>query len=139
MILYLYYYLELYRATQKKVTSLLQTNLNFIADESSNIRRERVQNLCVSVKEYGAFYLESEPLQGETLDGEWNANWLHKKLSAAVSGEFSRINSITTDTCPTQKKAARILAGRQEYQKVFFVSCDSHELQLLIKNILKLS
>ncbi len=42
------------------------------------------------------------------------------------------------DTCPTQRKAARILASQQEYQKVFFVPCDSHGLQLLIKDILEL-
>ena len=55
-----------------------------------------------------------------------------------VSRNFSRINSITTNTCATQKKAARILASRQEFQKVFFVPCDSHGLQLLIKNIVEL-
>ena len=40
--------------------------------------------------------------------------------------------------CSTQRKAARILASRQEYQKVFFIFCDSHGLQLLIKNIVEL-
>ena len=95
--------------------------------------------MCFSQRIIGAFYLESEVVHEETLDGKWNADWLHKKFSTVASGDFSRINSIATDTCATQKKAARILASRQEYQKIFFVPCDSHGLQLLIKNIVELS
>jgi hypothetical protein len=65
-----------YKLTTSKVDAILDAEpcLNFVTDESSNIRRQRVQNLCINTASYGAFYIRSETLGAGTLNGEWNAN-----------------------------------------------------------------
>ena len=60
------------------------------------------------------------------------------KLGELIKGDWGRINSFTTDTCSTILLLWRILAADQRLQlsKALFVLCDSHGLQLLIKDVL---
>jgi len=129
---------RLYKRLQKQVCKHVNdaTLLNLIADESNNIRRQRVQNLCVNIPGHGAFYWDSEIVNGDTCDGDWHADWLDHRFQTVSNGETSRINSVSMDTCPTQMKASRILGARPAYKHVFFVPCSSHGLQLLIKDVI---
>jgi hypothetical protein len=94
--------------------------------------------MCVHTRELGAVYIESEAIQGDTLNGEWNADWLHRRILSLSGGDLSRINAISTDTCATQRKALRLLSRRPEYRHVFSLGCDAHGLQLLIGDILNI-
>lgn len=67
-----------YEKTVKKITPCIAAEryLNFTTDETSNIRKERVQNLCVVIEDQGAYYLCSdtinnpnESMNGRTMDG----------------------------------------------------------------------
>jgi hypothetical protein len=91
-----------------------------------------------SYQELGAVYIESEAIQGDTLNGEWNADWLHRRILSLSGGDLSRINAISTDTCATQRKALRLLSRRPEFRHVFSLGCDAHGLQLLIGDILNI-
>ena len=112
--------------------------LNIIADESTNIRRQRVQNICVHTRELGAIYIESKAIQDDTLNGEWNADWLHQRIYTITGGNLRKVNAISTDTYATQRKALRILSQREEYHHVFSLGCDAHGLQLLMGDIVKI-
>jgi hypothetical protein len=52
-----------------------------------------------------------------------------------VNGNLSRINAIVTDTNATMRKIHRLLDATTDFGHVFFTLCDSHGLQLLVKDI----
>ena len=60
------------------------------------------------------------------------------ELHIWTNSQLERVNSINTDTCSTMQKLHEILQITSELEHVFFTLCDSHGLQLLIKNILEL-
>ena len=53
-------------------------------------------------------------------------------------GNLSRINSLSTDTCDTMLKTHWLLQQYSELKHVFFIPCDSHGLQLLVKDVVTL-
>jgi len=65
-------------------------------------------------------------------------SWLMGKLGELIKGDWGQINSFATDTCSRMLLLWRILAADQRLQlsKALFVPCDSHGLQLLIKDVL---
>ncbi len=56
-----------------------------------------------------------------------------------LQSQFWRMNTFVIDTCSTMKTLWSELEAFDELKHIFFVSCDSHELQLLLDDILKLS
>lgn len=62
-----------YEKTVKKITPRIASEryLNFTTDETSNIRKERVQNLCVVIQNQGAYYLCSDIINdpNESMNG----------------------------------------------------------------------
>ncbi|CRG84903.1 similar to zinc finger, BED-type containing 4 [Talaromyces islandicus] len=111
--------------------------LNVSIDESTDIRNRRVLNISVS-DSTRSYFIGLRDLAGEATTAENLAEWVISELRDLACGDFSRINSITTDTCSTMHSLWRILASRQETKDVFFLGSDSHGLQLLIKDIISL-
>src|SRR6266496_4874924 len=64
------------------------------------------------------------------------AEWLKFHLQLLSNSDLNRINSISTDTCPTMFAMHDILRESPELRHVFFIPCDSHGLQLLCKDLL---
>ena len=60
-------------------------------------------------------------------------------IDRMIKGDFKKVNSFVTNTCNLKRAVWNIIQHDLRFRHVFFVSCDSHNLQLLIKNILKLS
>lgn len=58
-------------------------------DETSNIRKERVQNICVVIQNQGAYYLCSDIINdpNESMNGRWTANWTIKKSDKVVGAD----------------------------------------------------
>jgi Protein of unknown function (DUF 659)/hAT family C-terminal dimerisation region len=132
-------YLEqCYQEVRADVNGIIQGQemLNFIADETSNIRRERVLNICTHAPPFGAFYEQSDGLGTQRLDSKFIADWIITQMGRITKQEFSKINSVVTDTCNTQRAVGKIIANNQQTSHIFWVPCDSHSLQLLIKDIL---
>ena len=131
-----------YSTVKEKVDRILRaSDLNFFTDETTNIRKERVINFCCHVPKSatatgGGFHLKAEVGIARIIDGELQARWLHEQLVSTTGGELWRVNSVATDTCDTMRKVARLLAKLPGMQHVFFVGCDSHGLQLLLKDII---
>jgi len=53
-----------------------QEYLTLIFDESSNIRRQRIVNLCANIMETGSFYIESVDWKGDAQGAEVIAPWV---------------------------------------------------------------
>lgn len=123
--------------TKAKVDKLLNESslLNFISDESNNQPGDRILNMCAMMKTQ-SFHIHSESAKEISLSAPNTASWMLKVIDTTVDGDFKRVNSITTDTCNLERAVWDILAQDYRLRHVFFIPCDSHGLQLLIKDIL---
>ena len=121
------------RDTNMVLSSLSQ--LNIIMDESSNINSTRIAN--ISVHSYmGSLHYLSEDMGAIRGTAENLAAWLKDNLEVMTKADLSRINSIATDTCDMMFAMWRHIRAYPELEHCFCVPCDSHGLQLLIKDIL---
>jgi hypothetical protein len=127
---------------------LSEPGLNLIVDESNNIQKSRIVVVCINSSSKGAFFASSEVLKGVSMTGEFSANWTYNQMKKMVDPEgkatdeelkqlLKKINSVALDTCPTQRKAIRLMQQMPGLQHVFMVGCDSHGLQLLLGDLIK--
>ena len=124
-----------YTAVQTQVEALLQSQdkLNFVLDESPNISSRRIVNFSAVIPGYGSIYLSNEDVGREDLDTGYFTDWFIKQASKY---DLSRVSSLTTDTCATMRSTWLGLEAVDELSHVLFIPCDSHGLQLLIKDLL---
>jgi Protein of unknown function (DUF 659) len=111
--------------------------LNVSVDESSTINRDRVINACI-LTEHGPFCLKYEKVSKGTSSAERQAEWLADlldKLEQEIGIDLPPVNCVMTDTCSTMRKFWDVLNKKPRFERSFFIPCDSHGLQLLIKDI----
>jgi Protein of unknown function (DUF 659)/hAT family C-terminal dimerisation region len=129
-----------YEETRAEVFDVLRRShfLNVSLDESSNIKRDRIINICI-LTNFGPFCLRYELVGVGTSSAERIAEWLVKQLEILekdIGQKLPRINSLTTDTCSTMRSLWELLRTYDRFKYALFVPCDSHGLQLLIKDII---
>jgi hypothetical protein len=100
-----------------------------------------VINYCILVKA-GSFCMEQAPVRIGSASAEWQADFLEKRLEALEArlsyGErLPIINSVAIDTCAIMRSLWAKLGSKERFKYIFFVSCDLHGLQLLIKDIIE--
>lgn len=66
------------------------------------------------------------------------ANWALGQIEQIVGSDWRRVISYISDTCSTMRSVWRILEMDPRMSHVLFVPCDSHGLQLLIKDFLNI-
>jgi hypothetical protein len=93
-------------------------------------------NLSVVLPSYGPFYLENEHVGDKALNARFMVEWLFQKTRVYCS-DPRRMSSLTTDTCATMRKTWTGIEEDPRMEHCFVVPCDSHDLQLLIKDILE--
>jgi hypothetical protein len=130
---------DIYTETKEQVDTELRasTQWNIVFDESEDIRHHRIINLCICVAS-GAFFYGEFVLGAVSASAEFLRDWLLEKLREATQDNFSVINSIATDTCPTMFKIYDLLQASDQTRHAIYAPCDSHGLQLLIKDLLEL-
>ena len=111
--------------------------INCISDESTNINTARIFNTCLHTP-HDALHWSSDDIDATQLTAENAATMIRKNMHAISKGQPERINNLSTDTCDTMLSIHRRLAQYPELKHIFFIPCDSHGLQLLVKNILGL-
>ncbi len=72
------------------------------------------------------------------MNAKTQAVWLFNLIDETLQQQFWRMNTFVIDTCFTMKTLWSELEAFDQMKHVFFISCDSHELQLLLDDILKL-
>jgi hypothetical protein len=129
---------EIYQDLQSKILSLLeqQKSLQFVLDESSDLNHHRMINISVVIPGFGSFYLENEHIGDQALNAQFFVDWFFKKTKIYCS-DPRRMSSLTTDTCATMQKTWTGFKSYPVLSHAFFIPCDSHGLQLLIKDILE--
>jgi hypothetical protein len=126
-----------YTKLKGKVELLLQSQekLNFVLDESPNISSRRIVNISVVIPQYGSIFLSNEDVGDKSLDTVFFTNWF---MRMTIPYDLSRVSSLTTDTCATMRSTWTGLEHIPQLAHALFIPCDSHGLQLLIKDILEL-
>jgi hypothetical protein len=109
--------------------------LNIIFDASENINSQRVLNVCVHVPGDVAYYWTTINTGSMGLSAANHMLLLQPILLEITGGDLARINGFNTDSCNTMKAVCRLTRLAPELQHCFWVYCDSHGLQLLIKDI----
>lgn len=121
----------------KARSDALMTNLDHInisTDESTNINANRIANISVQSK-YGALHFISEDVKAKRMTAIAAAEWLYGHLLQISNHRLDRINSIATDTCSVMRRMWTELEKFEGLKHCFFIPCDSHGIQLLVKDI----
>ena len=128
---------EAYVITKNEVDSLIakEQTLHIVTDESTNISHQRICNL-IALTARGPLFISHLQFHGEELNAERQMNFLVERLKILTGGQLSRINSLSTDTCNTMRKLWRLIKQRNGLKHILCAPCDSHGLQLLVKDIL---
>lgn len=136
---------QCYEEVKDKVDARLRAPqfLNFYTDESNNIRKSRVINFLAHASkgcniEKGCFYIHSESNDIRTMDAKTQTAWLITQLMQTTKGKLWRVNSFTTNTCNLMRAFCKSLKQDTRLKHIFCTLCDSHRIQLLIKDILSI-
>jgi hypothetical protein len=129
---------QTYLEVRSRVLSILdeQSSLQFVLDKSPDINHRRMVNLSVVIPKFGSFYLENEDVKDKSLNSQFLVEWFFQKTKQYCS-DSKRMSSLSTDTCATMQKTWTGLEEHPLLKHAFFIPCDSHGLQLLIKDVLE--
>lgn len=130
------FYQELYDEVFKRITS--SEWFNIIFDASDNVSGHRIVNISVQLPDGPAFYWKTFDTGDEQHTAENWVKLIWGGMQQLCGGDLSRINSICTDTENTMRSVHGLLGRFPELSHINFSLCDSHGLQLLIKDILLL-
>lgn len=108
--------------------------LNLITDGSSNINHERMTNISCHT-ELGALHLSSQDIPTHTHDAQALATYMDTQIRIWIHDKLQRVNSLAVDTENKMRKMIQLLEKTPGWEHVFFVPCDSHGCQLLMKDI----
>lgn len=109
--------------------------LHFILDESTDRRSRRMINLSAVLKPFGSFFLTNKDSKDAKLGAVYFLNWFKAETKEYTNGDLKKIGSMITDTCATMRLFWDLAEKSIELSHVIFVPCDSHRLQLLIKDL----
>ena len=110
--------------------------VDLIIDESATIAGHRVINVSVHTTS-GVFFQETSELPADDIDSNWLVGFIENTVVPKLPlGENVSINSLATDTCTTMRSLWAKLKHKPQYNHTFFIPCDSHGIQLLIKDVL---
>ncbi|KAG7413141.1 hypothetical protein Forpi1262_v017166 [Fusarium oxysporum f. sp. raphani] len=130
------FYQGLYDELFKRITS--SEWFNIIFDASDNVSGHRIVNISVQLPDGPAFYWKTFDTGDEQHTAENWVKLIWGEMQQLCGGDLSRINSICTDTENTMRSVHGLLGRFPDLSHINFSLCDSHGLQLLIKDILLL-
>ena len=131
----------MYEEVKKEVEEVIDTQgrgnytLNFISDESDAMNKDRITNLSLNTNDGQSFHITTVATGSTDHSARLLFEGLLARIRDVTKGNLQRWNSLCTDTCATQRRVHELVAQHPETQHVFTVLCDSHGLQLLIKDL----
>lgn len=114
------------------------TYFNFVTDGSSNKRHDCIVNLSIHT-EIVIFQLESQIIPSIKHTAEELARWADERANFWSRGAITKHNSWATDTASVMRSFWSIMGKKPAWERSFFVPCDSHGIQLLMKHISELN
>jgi hypothetical protein len=131
---------ETYNSTKEEVDRHLEEAkmINIIFDETTNISGKRVINLIAYTERGPFFYKHILIPKGQKASSDNFVKYLLPVIEEVCRSDFSKINSFSTDTCATMRKWWRTAKRIPQLSHCLFIACDSHGIQLAVKDILEL-
>ena len=88
---------------------------------------------------YGSFYITGIKPPPGTLSADVIFSIIKEQAAILTNQRPERLNSLITDTCATMRAVWNLMRKEPSLKHVFHVPCQSHSLQLLVKDILGLA
>ena len=125
-----------YAAVKARVDEVVNSeqHLNIQFDEAKSSANNRILNISVGTA-YGAFYYDNIDMGAATLSAETLGAKIEEVYTQITQAQLNRINSISGDSCSTNLAMFKQLQAQPALAHCFFIPCDAHSLQLLIKDI----
>ena len=112
---------------------------NVIFDASDDVASRRTLNISLATPNGVAVYLGNIDTSDEQHTAENTAEQVASYLEPTLSKKKERVNSFVSDTCAAARASIRVLTAKPEFSHAFQVGCDAHGLNLLFKDITKIS
>ena len=112
--------------------------LNFVMDESDDKARRRIANLSVTTPAHGSFFIKNFHTEDNSQSVDFLKDLMVPEILNTCNGDLTRCNSLCTDICSTMRSLHEKMAADQQFADTFFILCDTHSIQLLVKRILEL-
>ena len=128
---------RVYEKKHRQIHSITNSNdnLNFIIDEFFNVNQNRMYVFIAQIFEYFFFHLDSKDMFFFFHTIENFASRIAKKMMYWNDNKSENINSFCIDEINVIRKIWKKIEIISIFKHVFFVSCDNHEIQFLVKNI----
>jgi len=128
-----------YKRVETKVNIYLkpQETFHFIIDETTDQNSNRMINLSAIQKPFGSLFLANRDAKDARLSAKFFLQWFLVESQRYTGGNTQRIGSMTSDTCATMRNFWALAEAEPSLSHVIFVPCDSHGLQLLMKDLLQ--
>jgi Protein of unknown function (DUF 659) len=111
-------------------------HINLCADETTNISGKRIMNLSLLAPDR-SYYLVTDGMEA---DAATIVSWFLKRVTELFGPphNWTKINSFTSGTCNLMRSVWSGLSFTPGMEHIFTIPCDSHSLQLGIKDVLYL-
>ena len=112
--------------------------LCIVIDESTDIANHRIINTSVVTDSGVSIYHSNKEAEEGKMGAEELAAYTVEEAKDITGGNLSKWTAVTSDTCATIRAFGGVLEKIPEAAHVIPVLCDSHSLQLIIKDLLML-
>ena len=130
---------DAYNIMSKKMLNIVRKNhfINFVIDDSNNINQNRIINLFCNINDI-FYYFCNENISDVKHEIDVLISWLNEKMRFYSNENFSKINFYVIDIESKMKNINVLFNVQKKFKHIFWMFCDSHEFQFLMKNIFEL-
>jgi hypothetical protein len=115
---------------------LSSSSLCIVTDESTNIVNHRIINTSIVTDSRVSIYHSNKEAEEGKMGAKELAAHTVEEAKDNIGGDLSKWTAVTLDTCVTMRAFGGVLAKILEAVHVIPVLCNSHGLQLIIKDLL---
>jgi Protein of unknown function (DUF 659) len=132
--------IQAHKNIEEKVKLVLSSSssLCIVTDESTDIANHRIINTSIVTDSGVSIYHSNKEAEDGKMGAEELAAHTIEEAKDITSGDLSKWTAVTSDTCATMRAFGEVLAKTPKTAHVIPVLCDSHGLQLIIKDLLQL-
>jgi hypothetical protein len=132
--------IQAHKNMKEKVKLVLSSSssLCVVTDESTNIANHRIINTSIVTESGVSIYHSNKEADEGKMGAKELAAHTVEEAKDITDGDLSKWTAVTSDTCTTMRAFGGVLGKTLEAAHVIPVLCDSHGLQLIIKDLLKL-
>lgn len=109
---------------------------NFTTDGSESRNGDRVINFALNTAQGHCFFIENVATADNTQTAKYVLEHFIRMAKEVTDGKLEKVNSIATDTCLAMRAFHREVVNHPDLKHVFVSLCESHGIQLFLKDVL---